>query len=459
MPRIPFAKHSYQLDSLPASAQRLVNLYAEAMPPGGRSEVLVRHVPGLANFGSCGAGPLRAGELLGNFGYVVSGLQVYRVSQSGSTLLIGNVSNGLPVTMAASARQIVIVCPPRAFVLEADAIAEITDPDFPGASSVAYQGGVFVFTKPDSDEYFISDILNAVDYDALDFASAEAVPDKLLRVVESHQELWLFCTSSIEVHHNTGNADFPFEPQSGGVLEVGTIAPSSPAKFDNTLAWLGSDLIVYRANGYQLARISTHAIEREIAQFTNPADAIGIGVNYQGHDQYALTFPAHNRTFVYDAATQLWHERASATGGLGRWRANMSLRLGRHMLIGDQQSGQLFRLDQTVPTEGGTNLTAIATLPPLWADTHRAVMHRLEVEAEVGGNAAEMNLSLDYSDDGGFAYSTPQARSMGAPDDRRRRIFWSRLGNFRQRVLRFTATPGAKLALYGADVEATGLKA
>lgn len=469
MPRIPFATQSYVLDSLPASAQRLVNLYAERMEGPGRSDVLVRHVPGTVLFATVGLSKVWAGVQLGVNAYVVTGgfpnFVVHKVTPNGVVSTIGTITDGSsPITMAVISGQIAICTAPWGYIVASDVLTKITDGDFPSVTSVCAIDGYFIWTKQNADQYVISGLLNGMVYDALDFAGAESVPDSLLRCVEDHGELVLFGSRSIEVHHNTGNPDFPFQPQPGGRIDVGTRAMLSVAKVDNTVMWLGSDLIVYRRTGYQRERISTHAIEKEIQSFTQPELAQGFNVSFQGHDMYVLTFSATvnsnqgpGRTYIYDAATRLWHERASAPGDL--WDVAMSMRFGNRVIVGGAGNGNLFYLDADVTTENGTALTAIATLPPLWADGGLATLHRLELEMETGANDTELNVSLDWSDDGGITYSvTPLARSMGAENQTTKRVIWTRLGKFRQRVLRFTFPAGAELSLYGANVQANGTR-
>jgi hypothetical protein len=47
MSRIPLPTQSYELNSLPESAQELVNLYVEPGPPHGRAEAFIKSTPGL----------------------------------------------------------------------------------------------------------------------------------------------------------------------------------------------------------------------------------------------------------------------------------------------------------------------------------------------------------------------------------------------------------------------------
>ncbi|WP_460918270.1 hypothetical protein, partial [Staphylococcus aureus] len=67
--------------------------------------------------------------------------------------------------------------------------------------------------------------------------------------------------------------------------------------------------IVLEGSSYQAHRISTNAIENEIRGYANITDAIGMIYQTEGHVFYVLTFPSADATWVYDKATQLWHQR------------------------------------------------------------------------------------------------------------------------------------------------------
>jgi hypothetical protein len=79
---------------------------------------------------------------------------------------------------------------------------------------------------------------------------------------------------------------------------------------------------------------------------------------------------------------------------------------------------------------------------------------RLEVEMEVGGDNTPGQVTLDWSDDGGWNWTGgPRALFTGAPDGRRTRVFTTRLGSFRQRVFRISANARATLYAVDADIE------
>ena len=55
----------------------------------------------------------------------------------------------------------------------ANTFSKISDPDFPGAVTVGYLDGYFVFNEPNSQRVWITTLLDGMQIDPLDFASAE----------------------------------------------------------------------------------------------------------------------------------------------------------------------------------------------------------------------------------------------------------------------------------------------
>jgi hypothetical protein len=462
--RIPIASKSAPSRSRALSAERLVNCAAEIQPEGAKSPVALFSAPGLTSFASVGDGPIRCLHVMNGALYVASGGSVYKVASDGTATLLGAIPAGpMPVYMVNNGLQILLTVSPHGYVIASDTLTAITDPGFPGAGSCAYLDGYGIFNDPDTGRFYITSLLDFSDVDALDFATAESSPDNILRVIVDHRELWLFGSDSIEVWVNTGAADFPFERQPGAILERGTASGASVAKMDSSVFWLGDDRIVYRAQGYQPLRISTHPIEQAIAGYTTISDAEAFTYTLDGHACYVLTFPTEGASWVYDASTQQWHERDSRTSdvSLGRWRAaNYVSCYGKH-LVGDYASGTVWEMSPFVYSEGDEDLVRMIQFPPLYAEGKRAFMSSLEVDMEVGvglssGQGSDPQIMLQWSDDGGNTWSNEHWRDIGAIGNYRTRVTWERLGSFRQRTIRLIVSDPVRCVIYSAQAEIAG---
>lgn len=111
MQRIPFTVQSYTHESLPLSAQRLVNWYAEQAPQEAKSPAILLPSPDLKAFSTVGVGPIRGTHQMAEILYVVSGSNLFQVDRSGVGTDLGSIganATGL-VSMADNGTQLVVV--------------------------------------------------------------------------------------------------------------------------------------------------------------------------------------------------------------------------------------------------------------------------------------------------------------------------------------------------------------
>jgi hypothetical protein len=474
--KTPILGSSYVARSINAADNRMVNLFPEIVPEGGKEPGFLNRAPGLQFQQTIGTGPIRAlwaHQTNGSDFYVVSGTEFYKVTGLTATpTKLGDVTGTGPVSIADNGTQIFLACNGPSYIYNevTNVFARITDPDFPGAVTVGYLDGYFVFNEPNSQKIWVTELLDGTSVDPLDFASAEGSPDGLVAVNVDHREAWLFGTDSIEVWYNAGQADFPLTRIQGAFNEIGCVASFSIAKLDNGLFWLGTDArgqgIVYRANGYTGVRVSTHAIEYAIAQYGNISDAIAYTYQQEGHAFYVLTFPSANATWVYDVATQAWHERAgwnTAIGEFTRHRSNCQCNFGGNTVVGDYENGNIYTLDLDVYADNGGIqkwLRSWRALPTGQNNLKRTAQHSLQLDCESGtglitGQGSDPEIMLRWSDDGGHTWSNEHLSKMGKIGEYYRRVFWRRLGmtlKLRDRVYEVSMTDPVKTAIMGAEL-------
>jgi hypothetical protein len=472
--KTPILGSSYVARSVNAADNRMVNLFPEVIPEGGKEAAFLSRCPGLEFLQTVGTGPIRglwAHQTNGTDFYVVSGVQVFKLSGLTATpTLLGTVSGTGPVSIADNGTQIFFACNGPSYIYNevTNVFQQITDPDFPGAVTVGYLDGYFVFNEPDSQKVWVTSIFEGTQIDALDFASAEGSPDGLVGLIVDHREAWLFGTDSVEVWYDAGLADFPLARIQGAFNEIGCVAAFSIAKLDNGLFWLGTDArgqgIVYRANGYTGTRVSTHAVEYAIAQYGNLADAIAYTYQQEGHAFYVLTFPTGNATWVYDVATQAWHERAGwDNGAFMRHRSNCQCNFGGNIIVGDYENGNIYRFDLDVFADNGGIqkwLRSWRALPTGQNNLKRTAHHSLQLDCQSGvglvtGQGDNPQVMLRWSDDGGHTWSNEHWSPMGKIGQYFHRVFWRRLGmtlKLRDRVYEVSGTDPVKIAIVGAEL-------
>jgi hypothetical protein len=118
--------------------------------------------------------------------------------------------------------------------------------------------------------------------------------------------------------------------------------------------------VAYRAQGYQPQRISTHAVEQAWHQLPTVADTIAWSYQDRGHAFVCWYLPHAETTWVYDVATQAWHERALWDPTLLRWTPHLArchaFAFDKH-LVGDRASPAVYVLDAATYTDGRVVLT------------------------------------------------------------------------------------------------------
>ncbi len=446
--RVPLALHTAESRSPTLTVENVVNLYPEEAPKSAKSRVVLLNTPGQVEFSNLPS--VRGLHKMDGVLYAVSDETLYSIDAAGASTSLGSIPGVEIVSIAENGTQLCIVTNPKAYIYTvANGLVEITDTDFPGASTVTYLDGYFVFTRPDTGQFFISAILDGTNYDALDFATAESSADDVLQVLADHSELWLIGEESIEAWYNSGAADFPFARPQSSRIERGGAGPRCATKLDNSVFWLGEDLVAYRASGITPERISTHAIEKIIGEVSSPQNVVTWTYTQEGHAFFVLTFPGE-ATLVYDANTRVWHQRKSY--GEAHWKATTYVYCyGKHLVGGDK----IYELSLNALEDDGSPIVAEITTVPYGDNTDRRhFMSRFQLDMETGvgtntGQGTTPKAMLQFSDDGGHTWSNEIWRNIGKVGKYETRVVWNRLGSFRQRSIRIAISDPVKRSVFG----------
>ena len=392
--KTPILGQAYVARSVNAADNRMVNLFPEVIPNEGKEAGFLNRAPGLSLLTTVGTGPVRGLWSFEGFMYAVSGNTLYKINSAYTATALGTVAGTGQVSMSDNGTQLFLAAngPSYIYNSQTNVFQQITDPDFPGALTVSYLDGYFIFNEPNSQKIWVTSLLEGTQIDPLDFASAEGSPDGLVAVIVNNREAWLFGTNSIEVWYDAGTPDFPLARIQGASNEIGCAAAFSVAKLDNSIFWLGQDArgrgIIYRNNGYTGVRASNHAIEWQIQQYGDISNAIAYTYQQDGHSFYVLTFPTVQKTWVYDVSTQSWHERAGwSNGNFVRYRPNCQTAYNNEVILGDYESGNLYAYDLDVYADNGQIqkwLRSWRVIPSGQNNLRRTAQHSLQLDCETG---------------------------------------------------------------------------
>jgi hypothetical protein len=226
------------------------------------------------------------------------------------------------------------------------------------------------------------------------------------------------------------------------------------------------------------------------------SDAVGYTYQQDGHAFYVLNFPSANTTWVYDVATQAWHERAEWTGSMfTRHRANCQMSFSNEIVVGDHDNGNLYAFDPTVYDNDGDVLRFLRSwraIPTGQNNLKRTAHHALQIDLETGVGlngvdpfdpltelltesgdtlvtesgdtilvtvatvqGANPMMMLRWSDDGGHTWTGDRQTSIGRIGRYGTRAFFLRLGmtqKIRDRVYEISGTDPVKIAIMGAQI-------
>lgn len=322
--------------------------------------------PGIEPFVRLESAPVRGLFSQDGRCFAVSGNKFYEIFASQTAIERGTVAiDQNPATInsnGSAGNQLFITSGGSGYIysLTANTLSSaIAEAGFPVPALMgAYLDSYFLALKGTSIQYNWSNLLDGTVWPALNVAQVSQSSDNLVALAVNHREIWLFGTKTTAIWNNDGGTT-TFAPIQAAYLQVGCAASWSVQKFDNSLLWVGLNedgaRVVYRAEGYNPKRISTHAVEVYLAALPRVNDALAWVYQDQGHVFYLLYCPTARHTLVYDAATQLWHKRALWDTTKLRWYPD----LGRcHTycfethLVGDRQSGTIYDMRQPVLESG-----------------------------------------------------------------------------------------------------------
>ncbi len=451
--------------ALDRGSERTINWYPVAGPTdaSGQADIYLYPTEGLTLITDQLGGEIRGQIKVDALIYFVVGQSFCSIDALGNITVIGsiNTSDGT-VRMANIFNQVGFVDGSDGWIytINTNTLAEITDADFPNnCQTITALGGYFIVAKPNSQDYYVSNLSNGLAWDAADFFSAQFISDPLVAVYNYQDTLWLFGTTTVEQHTNVGNTDFPFEPRLGASLLYGVAAQDTICSTglsdvkQPTMCWLGTSdrgsIIPVAVDSYgNIQTIFNQGIIEEINRFETTSDATAFIYERDDHSFYVLNFPTEDKTYVYDLKTGFSHERQSwneSTQDYGRWKATFYATLSDQAFVTDKDLGILYRLDKDVFTEAGNVIKRTRRMPIFRNNNEYVTIEDLWIIFNTGdslltGQGSNPTAMLRVSRDGGRTFDSIMDREVGLVGDHVDSCRWSMLGTSRKWCAELTVT-------------------
>lgn len=403
MARIQLLGGSYKQAAFIAGVQNCINLYPEKNPQTAQSPVGITHYPRPGNT-PLGAPPNPGSgrglyvSSLGDF-YAFVGQSVYWVDPNWVFHDVGNVLiNALTPIYGSDNGVTAIIVDGSPFgyriILAAGAsgtFSQLADPNYLGATRCDFLDYFLVFNEPGTPNWYCtqesSDIFNA-----LFFGTKTAWPDNIITLITCERQAWLLGKYKSEIWSNAGTVPFPFQILSGNIVEHGTVSAYAVAKQDVNVYWLSESpegaRLAMRGALQQATRISTHAIEDEWLKYPRVDDCIIQTYQMRGHAFVEYHFPTADRCWVFDEATQEWHEKATYDqNGVQHRPADLfkAYAYGKNVAQ-DWRTGQLYLIDETNYTDNGAPILMERSMPHVQDEQefNRLTVWRLIADMEIG---------------------------------------------------------------------------
>lgn len=461
-----FVGPAYEAPSLSVNHQKCINFLLEIDKTQAKTPIALYGVPGLEQLANIGVGASKAYIEVNGSLYAAIGQNFGQVNADYTFTILGTYSGTDRITLVDNGLQVLVIDGLSGFVFDiaAGTWTQITDPGFVyGATQGTYQDGYGIIALPNSQQFGISGLYDFMTWDAIDFASAEGLPDDVSTVISNHRVLHVFGTGTTELWYNGGDGAFPFQRIDGAFYEVGCSAPYSATVADDSVFWLGNNvqgaLAVYRMQGQTPQRISTVALENELIRYETISDAFGIGLDIRRHPIYMLVFPAANKTWCYDAHSGSWFEWLEWSGpDFNRYRLNCFAKAFGQLLVGDYRDGRMYNMSFDVFTNGGDAIRSLRVCPYIWKNNERLFHSRLEILMEPGTGLVpdvygdDPEVALQWSDDG-YTWSNAISRPMGRLGEYDKRVIFNRLGSARSRLYEVAIDAPVKRVILGATLE------
>lgn len=400
------------------------------------------NVPGTSRIATIGGDPHALWEMDGGL-YAVVNKTAYAISPQGSASALGSVAVSGRCGVAHDGTRALLAGGGRSYQVTASGVTEITDPDCPAGTEVTYHNGYFLKSVAGSNEFRASSIDDPTTWSPTDNAFERQVPGNVVAPFSDSGELMLFKDRAIGFWFESGAASgIPFDRTPQLVLQTGCASAGSIVSADNRVFFLAQEDSggVYAAvlEGRQVRRISTEDIDFQLRSADSSCRAYHYGL--EGHTFYAVTCPTG--TFVYDAATQAWHDRAGF-GSTQDVNVAVTRAYGRTYALG--VDGHIHEMDNGLYTHNGAAIIRERVTPEFSMRGRSFAISRVSLDLDTG-ISDNPEVTIEVSEDHGRTFRNRHYSTATRTGDYVHRVYWTGLGAYRSAVFRIRQTDNSPTA-------------
>lgn len=395
----------------------------------GLSEGYLRSAMGAVPIGS-GPGIDRGGMLWNGVHLRVMGRSLVSVSAAGVTTLLGDVGPGGQVAFQTGFDRIAVQSGAALYYWNGTTLTQVTDPDLGPCLDVAWFKGQFFST--DGTYVIAAQLADPTQIDPMKYGSAESDPDMVTGLIRIGSELAVTGQYTIDFFNYVGGSGFPLALNEGATIPMGCVGARAKCLFAQTFAFVGGGRNeaagVWLAGGGTASKLSTRAIDDQIAAELNPA-AIVLESRVS-RDERRLYVHLSDRTLVYlqtasSAAQQAVWYIAKSGGGMDRpYRPRNAVLVNGNWIVGDCAGATLGRLDEAVASHFGEGAGWQFDTQLIYNKAKGAIIHTLELIGLPGrGASGQPTAFVSYTQDG-ETWTMERSASLGGRGGRAKRVQW-----------------------------------
>lgn len=404
---------------IPELQEFLVNLYN----PGDNT---ILKGPGVDAF-STGVGNCRGTINFKGSHYQVSGNNLIRVNEDGSTVVIGIIDGTADVDMAVTFVALNIVVKGGvgySFTLGGGLV--VMGGAFAASVEITAINQRFVYVPTDGGPLFYTDVNVPETIPAANFFDAELLPDENRGVINLRNDLYVGGDDTFEVFRDQGTTDNPFQRIDRAAIETGYI--TAKAVYKDTFVFLGKDregaFAFHIMGAGDAPKISNPAIESILNEEYTPTELVDCTskrFTWKGIDMVSFRLARHDFLFFGSG----WSFMQSGIDGLGvvqTWDIKfMSFSYGKYITgnAGDASIGKL----SLANTEFGNKIErGFDTFIKAQPDTYFSI-NEIFLKCITGTALVEGTISLQVSKDS-LTFGPQVPRGLAAEGKTQQQMAW-----------------------------------
>jgi hypothetical protein len=295
------------------------------------------------------------------------------------------------------------------------------------------------------------------------FGSAEYDPDGITYIYKLNNQLYIGGARTTQTMANTGGNNFPFTVQQSYTFDIGCVSRQTMCYFNRTLAWIGGGRNmpngVWMLNGNAPAKISSAAVDFEIAKLT--ADQVAVvtleAISFEDSELLYVHLP--DKTLVFDATAtaglgvKFWTQLNSGAESNAFYRARNFVRFNGMWACGDLSDNRVGFLDSTTGGHYGAPVLHRTSSPMVMLPLASAGLRSVELKCVTGQAGDTSRIAMTYSSDG-IRWSQTRYTKAVTRGGYSKRIRWLPGGLTRNKMqVRIDHVTTQHVTWFGLDIE------